>query len=238
MNFFDLHCDTATEAMKIHAGLYGSGLQLDLDRWQGGSLCQSYAVFIPDTLRGEPAWQYFVRCSTYWKEKITEAGRMILLDHPAEAESCWKKGGNACFLAVEGGAVLAGRLEYVQALAGHGVRMLTLTWNGENELAGGSAITGGLKPFGRDALRELERCDIVADVSHLNDESFWNVIKAARRPLAATHSNSRKICNVPRNLTDDQFRCLAQQGGLVGLNFYTAFSQFGWGRCFGPWLRF
>ena len=101
--------------------------------------------------------------------------------------------------------------------------MLTLTWNGENELAGGSAITGGLKPFGRDALRELERCDIVADVSHLNDESFWNVIKAARRPLAATHSNSRKICNVPRNLTDDQFRCLAQQGGLVGLNFYTGF---------------
>ena len=67
MNFFDLHCDTATEAMKIRAGLRGSGLQLDLDRWQGGSLCQSYAVFIPDTLRGEPAWQYFVRCSTYWK---------------------------------------------------------------------------------------------------------------------------------------------------------------------------
>ena len=101
--------------------------------------------------------------------------------------------------------------------------MLTLTWNGENELAGGAAVTGGLKPFGREALRELERCDIVADVSHLNDESFWNVIKAARRPLAATHSNSRKICNVPRNLTDDQFRCLAQQGGLVGLNFFTGF---------------
>ena len=58
MNFFDLHCDTATEAMKIRAGLRGSGLQLDLDRWQGGSLCQSYAVFIPDTLRGEPAWKY------------------------------------------------------------------------------------------------------------------------------------------------------------------------------------
>ena len=70
------------------------------------------------------------------------------------------------------------------------------------------------------ALRELERCDIVADVSHLNDESFWNVIKAARRPLAATHSNSRKICNVPRNLTDDQFRCLAQQGGRVGKMFW------------------
>ena len=117
MNFFDLHCDTATEAMKIHAGLYGSGLQLDLDRWQGGSLCQSYAVFIPDTLRGEPAWQYFLRCDTYWKEKIAEAGKMTLLTHPAEAESCWEQDENACFLAVEGGAVLAGRLERVQALA-------------------------------------------------------------------------------------------------------------------------
>ena len=223
MNFFDLHCDTATEAMKIHAGLYGSGLQLDLDRWQGGSLCQSYAVFIPDTLRGEPAWQYFVRCSTYWKEKIAETGKMTLLDHPAEAESCWKKGGNACFLAVEGGVVLAGRLEHVQALAGHGVRMLTLTWNGENELAGGSAVTGGLKPFGREALRRMEDNNIVADVSHLNDESFWNVIKAARRPVIATHSNSRLLCNVPRNLTDDQFGCIAERGGLVGLNFYTGF---------------
>ena len=146
---------------------------------------------------------------------------MTLLDHPAEAGSCWEQGGNACFLAVEGGAVLAGRLEYVQALAGHGVRMLTLTWNGENELAGGAAVTGGLKPFGREALRRMEDNNIVADVSHLNDESFWNVIKAARRP--ATHSNSRLLCNVSRNLTDDQFGCIAERGGLVGLNFYTGF---------------
>ena len=72
------------------------------------------------------AVSYTHLCSTYWKEKIAETGKMTLLDHLAEAESCWKKGGNACFLAVEGGAVLAGRLEYVQALAGHGVRMLTL----------------------------------------------------------------------------------------------------------------
>ena len=63
----------------------------------------------------------------------------------------------------------------------------------------------------------------MADVSHLNDESFWDVIKAARRPVIATHSNSRLLCNVPRNLTDDQFGCIAERGGLVGLNFYTGF---------------
>ena len=61
MNFFDLHCDTATEAMKIHAGLCKNGLQLDLNKLKEAKLCQSYAVYIPDTLRGEAAWHYFAK---------------------------------------------------------------------------------------------------------------------------------------------------------------------------------
>ena len=119
--------------------------------------------------------------------------------------------------------MLAGRLERIQALADCGVRTLTLTWNGENELASGTTATGGLKPLGRNIIRELERCSVVADVSHLNDESMGDVIEWAQRPVIATHSNSRRLCNVPRNLTDDQFRCIAERRGLVGLNFFTGF---------------
>lgn len=223
MNFFDLHCDTATEAMKINAGLRKNGLQLDMDKWNGESLCQSYAVFIPDTLRGEAAWQYFLRCYSYWKEKTAAEKDMELLRQPAAAEEIWRQGKNACFFAVEGGAVLAGQKDRVRQLAQCGVRMLTLTWNGENELASGAGTVGGLKPFGREALRELERFDIVADVSHLNDESFWDVMRYAQRPVAASHSNSRRLCGAPRNLTDDQFRCIAERGGLVGVNFFTGF---------------
>ena len=223
MNFFDLHCDTATEAMKCHAGLCGNGLQLDLDKWQSGRLCQSYAVFIPDTLRGEAAWQYFLKCSGYWKDCIENTPDMLLLRKPAEASAQWRQKKHTCFFSVEGGAVLAGRLERIQTLADYGVRTLTLTWNGENELASGTAATGGLKPLGRDIIRELERCSIVADVSHLNDESMGDVIEWAQRPVIATHSNSRRLCNVPRNLTDDQFRCIAERRGLVGLNFFTGF---------------
>ncbi len=223
MNFFDLHCDTATEAMKCHAGLCGNGLQLDLDKWQSGRLCQSYAVFIPDTLRGEAAWQYFLQCSGYWKDCIENTPDMLLLRKPAEASAQWRQQKHTCFFSVEGGAVLAGRLERIQSLADCGVRTLTLTWNGENELASGTAATGGLKPLGRNIIRELERCCIVADVSHLNDESMGDVIEWAQRPVIATHSNSRRLCNVPRNLTDDQFRCIAERRGLVGLNFFTGF---------------
>ena len=153
MNFFDLHCDTATEAMKIHAGLCKNGLQLDLNKLKEAKLCQSYAVYILDTLRGEAAWHYFAKCSDYWKERIAKTVHMDLLQKPAEVKAQWQRGQHGCFMAVEGGAVLAGRLEYVENLAGRGVRMLTLTWNGENELASGAAASGGLKPFGRDVLR-------------------------------------------------------------------------------------
>lgn len=148
---------------------------------------------------------------------------MLLLRKPAEASAQWRQQKHTCFFSVEGGAVLAGRLERIQSLADCGVRTLTLTWNGENELASGTAATGGLKPLGRDIIRELERCCIVADVSHLNDESMGDVIEWAQRPVIATHSNSRRLCNVPRNLTDDQFRCIAERRGLVGLNFFTGF---------------
>lgn len=223
MYFFDLHCDTATEAMKKGVGLLHNGLQLDINKLKENRLCHSYAVFIPDTLRGEDAWQYFMRCCGYWKKQIAITEGMVLLQRPNEAAACWQNNKNACFLAVEGGAVLAGQLENIKTLAAQGVRMLTLTWNGENELAGGAAVAGGLKPFGKEALRELEHCGIAADVSHLNDESFWDVIKYARCPVIATHSNSRKLCDVPRNLTDDQFCCIAERGGLVGLNFFTGF---------------
>ena len=115
MNFFDLHCDTATVAMKKGAGLSRNGLQLDLAKLGEHRLCQSYAVFIPDHLRGDAAWQYFVRCHAYWQGQIAAADDMTLLQYPADAKESWQDGKNACFFAVEGGAVLAGEAEKVSA---------------------------------------------------------------------------------------------------------------------------
>ena len=223
MNYFDLHCDTATEAVKVDVGVSHNGLQLDLAKLQTGRLCQSYAVFIPDTLRGEPAWQYFLQCAAYWERQIGAAEEIELLRQPGEAELYWQRGCHAAFLSVEGGAVLAGKTEHIEELAAHGVRMLTLTWNGENELGSGAGAAGGLKPFGRAALREMERCGIAADVSHLNDEGFWEVEKIAQRPLVASHSNSRSLCGHSRNLTDEQFLAICSCGGYAGINLCPAF---------------
>ena len=114
MNYFDLHCDTATEAAKANVGVSHNGLQLDLAKLQTGRLCQSYAVFIPDTLRGEPAWQYFLHCAAYWERQVGAAEKIELLQCPGEAERCWLQGCHAAFLSVEGGAVLAGKTEHIE----------------------------------------------------------------------------------------------------------------------------
>lgn len=72
-------------------------------------------------------------------------------------------------------------------------------------------------------MRALEDARIVVDVSHLNDEGFADLLEVARRPFAASHSNARSVCNVPRNLTDDEFRAIRDRRGVVGLNYYRGF---------------
>ena len=117
--------------------------------------------------------------------------------------------------------MLGGRLERVQDLKDRGVAMLTLTWNGENELGRGVLSPGdtGLTPFGRRAVRALERAGIVVDVSHASPELFWDVAELAERPIVASHSNAKAVCGHPRNLTKEQFLAIRDRGGLVGLNF-------------------
>jgi membrane dipeptidase len=126
--------------------------------------------------------------------------------------------------AVEGGAVLGGSLEALDRLKAYQVRMMTLTWNGANELGNGcmSDDAAGLTRFGKDVVRRMEELDLLIDVSHLNERGFWDVAQISRRPFLATHSLSMTVCRHPRNLTDPQFDCICERGGLVGLNLCSA----------------
>ena len=98
-------------------------------------------------------------------------------------------------------------------------------WNNANALSGSCAQDAdrGLSLQGREFLRRMEELDIYADVSHLSDPGFWDVIRQARRPVVASHSNSRALCPHRRNLTDDMFRALRDTGGVAGLNLNQPF---------------
>ena len=219
MRIIDLHCDTLTECEKQGLTLQNDLTQLSVDRMGKDGWCQAVAVFMPDHLRGSAAVAYFDRVYAFWQAQLGQAGGRFASVQTLSRDCMARPECPALFLTVEGGSVLAGDLSRIPMLAQRGVRMLTLTWNGANELGGGQAEDTGLTPIGRQAIPLLEQHDIIVDVSHLGDRGFWQVAELARRPFAASHSNARAVCPHRRNLTDDQFRAIVEAEGVVGLNF-------------------
>ena len=191
---------------------------------EGVHWCQCCAIFIPDGLSQEEASTYYdLHQRSFARQMEALSCTVLPCRTAADIESAWAAGKAAAILTVENGSALAGRLDRIEALARDGVRMLTLTWNGENELGSGIKTDHGLSGFGREAIRELERQGILVDASHLNDQGFDDLLKVAEKPFVASHSNARSVCPHKRNLTDDQIRELVRRGCLIGLNFYSAF---------------
>jgi len=212
MYVFDLHCDTLTEALKKGEILASAGGHLSLargaylERWG-----QVFAVFVPDTLCGQAAADYADRALDFYEKQKEEIKR-------------------ACtpVLALENGNALMGSLRRLEALAVRGVRIITLTWNGANELGFGAHCDPGpgLTDFGKAAVRRMFGLGVIPDVSHLNEAGFWDVAKLAseqEKPFWATHSNCASIRPHRRNLSDEQLRAVFESGGLVGINLYIDF---------------
>lgn len=218
---FDLHCDTASTCLAKKQDLFLNNCQLDLKRGnQFQKWIQTFAFWIDDRYRGEDAWQDFEQQYAFFTAQC---------DRYADAVRHFSDSGSVCeyccnvLLSIEGGAVLGGRLERIAELKKRGIRFFTLVWNEKNEIASGAQAAGGLTAFGKEAVAELERNRILVDISHLNDESFYDLIQLTQQPLIATHSNARAVCDHPRNLTDDQIEYLIAHHGLIGMNFYPLF---------------
>ena len=129
-------------------------------------------------------------------------------------------------LSCEGGEMLEGSIErFNEFMASARLRMIALTWNFENEI-GYPAKGGerkGLKPFGFELVRAMDAAGVRADVSHLNEAGFWDLMERAALAPIATHSDCRWLCDVPRNLTREQVKALIDRRGFIGINFYSDF---------------
>lgn len=224
-NIIDLHCDTLTEFAKREVGFDDKDLSLSPCKLpQDIRLCQLMAVFIPDNFRGEDAENWFD--SLYGRfilEMHKHAHKTSRVFDTTKIADALSEKPFAAILSVEGGAVLNGRLENVERLCDLGVRMMTLTWNAENEICGGADTDLGFTEFGREVVAEMERLGMSVDVSHLSDKGFYELCGFASKPFAASHSNSRSVCNHRRNLTDRMFTEIVRRGGVVGLNYYKSF---------------
>ena len=128
-------------------------------------------------------------------------------------------------LSIENGSAISGNLENVDYFYNQGVRIMSVTWNDDNELGCGckSKIDSGLTKLGFEYIKKLNDLDVIVDVSHLSEKSFWDVINISSKPVVATHSNAFGICNNPRNLKDEQIKAIATTGGIIGVCYYTDF---------------
>lgn len=134
---------------------------------------------------------------------------------------------HAALLAIEGGSGIKGSSLALRDFYEVGVRVFGLAWltnelAKSNRLAEGEKDTG-LTELGRQIVEEGNSLGIIFDVSHLSDQSFWDVIKLSKKPVIATHSNFRSLCPHSRNLTDDMARAIVESDGMIGLNMYPEF---------------
>ncbi len=237
MNLFDLHCDTAGECFNRKAPLFDGAFHYNICK--GKSLdkeCRLFAIWIPDELRGEDAAEYFEKVFLNFKNEISlNESEIKLCQGFSDLKEAEESGKCAAILTCEGASPFACE-DGVQRANSYGVKLITLTWNGENEVGYGcqSGCDSGLKPLGKQILKDMERLNIVADVSHLNTAGFYDAISSGARVIAS-HSNSKsvldktrkdsedKFFSCRRNLDDEQIKLLIECKGLIGINFCKSF---------------
>lgn len=138
-----------------------------------------------------------------------------------------KEGKIAALIGVEGGHAIEDSLRLLRTYYALGVRYMTLTHNNTNGWADSSGDIddpavehhGGLTEFGRQAIREMNRLGMMVDISHVSDETFWDVLEASQAPVLATHSSCRAISGIARNMSDEMILAMAKRGGLISINF-------------------
>ncbi|HEV2882729.1 MAG TPA: dipeptidase [Pyrinomonadaceae bacterium] len=235
----DMHADTVQrmidEGADINTRLTDG--HLDAPRMKEGGLdAQFFSIWV------EP--QYFGvggKSAVERADKQIAAVRALADEHPETWELATSAsdirriaaaGRLAALMGLEGGYAIDERLENVEKYYRLGVRYMSPAWSVSLSWAGssGDALgqTRGLNEFGRAVIGEMNRLGIMVDVSHVSDQTFWDIIETSKKPVIATHSGVRSIVNVPRNLTDDQLLALARTGGLCAVVFYPRFIEPGW----------
>ena len=147
---------------------------------------------------------------------------------PAEINANFKKGLVSLPMGMENGAPIEGDLKNVQYFFDRGIRYITLTHAKDNHICDSSYDTthtwNGLSPFGREVVQEMNKVGIMVDVSHVSDSTFWQVMEITAAPCIASHSSCRKYTpGFERNMNDEMIRRMAQNGGVIQINFGTDF---------------
>ncbi|GGK68346.1 dipeptidase [Rufibacter glacialis] len=233
----DTHNDVLSqvifEGLSVEQDLTGKA-HTDLQRMKEGGLdVQVFAVFSDETYGPGRAFK-FANQQIDSLEALARRNpdKLQMVYSPAQMREAVKAKKIASLTGVEGGHMIEDNLDNLNHLYGRGVRYLTLTWNNSTSWASSAAdetkTSGftqkkGLNDFGKQVVRRMNDIGMLVDLSHVGEQTFWDVLATTTKPVLVSHSCAAALCPHPRNLKDDQIKALGKNGGVLHLNFFSEF---------------
>ncbi len=161
-------------------------------------------------------------------DTVLSDSRFIALAHNRDELLANKRAGKrSLMIGIENGLAIENDLSNVEHFAKRGIVYITLCHNGDNQICDSARRSqdthGGVSEFGEKVIAEMNRLGLMVDLSHAGERSFYDALHISRTPIVCSHSNCRRLCDVPRNLTDDQLRALAAKGGVCQITLYNGF---------------
>ena len=208
---------------------------ISLDKARAGNLgAEFFSIWVePETNQGHFAQHTFDLIDSVYEQAARHPDRMMMAFSVEDIDRAHHQKKLAALMGIEGGHSIENDIHLLRDFYRLGVRYMTLTWSNSNEWADSSGDIGdakiqhhnGLTDFGRQVVLEMNRLGMMVDISHVADKTFWDVIATSKAPVIASHSSARALSNHPRNMTDDMLRAVAKNGGVVHVNFFSAFDD-------------
>lgn len=231
------HCDTILHLLpgpyvpkdKVRKlGVKSDFGHVDLPRLSEAHVnCVFFAVYVESVFKPERALRRALELMERFYSEVEESSDKVkLVKSFNDLKNGLQENKLCAVLSLEGAEPVQDSLLLLRMFKRLGIMSMSLTWSERNMLADGcweQRTKGGLSNRGVRYVEEAENLGMILDVSHLSDVGFWDLIEVAKKPVIASHSNCRALCDTPRNLTDEQLRALAEKNGVIGVNFAPSF---------------
>jgi membrane dipeptidase len=232
----DTHADTTQRFVDENWDLADplNGGQLNLEAAKKGNLgAEFFSIWVdPELYKGHDARRTLELIDSVYQQAAKHPDQMMMAFSPADIERAHSERKLAALMGIEGGHSIEDSIRLLRDYYRLGVRYMTITWSNSLDWANSSGDEGkpgvphtseGLTPFGKQVVLEMNRLGMMVDISHVADDTFWAVIQTTKAPVIASHSSARALTDAPRNMTDDMLRAVAKNGGVVQVNYYSAF---------------
>lgn len=230
MFVLDSHCDTPSHLLRLR------DLSKDNERGhvdfpklkRGGVDGAFFALYTPASLSIEDSNALANKMLAAVLSSVeSNSSVAAIATSPSEALLNKEKGLFSVMIGMENGNPIGNSLDELESFFNRGVRYMTLCHSGNNLICDSCATKEkrwhGVSTFGREVIARMNELGMMVDVSHISDESFWDVLNYSKKPVVATHSCCRALADHPRNLTDQMIKALVERGGIIQINFYPPF---------------